>query len=257
MNTNANNGNGTVTLIDMKDYTTAARRYWWTVVFLGVWALIYVIARVADFQGVVLLQVLVGALVAAIVGLFPVRVPGGKTAVAGGEIFIFLILMVYGAPAAVLAAALEGLVASWRASKRWTSRIVTPAMASLAMLTCGTPFALARAGLTKLGLNSAGLLMLAMVFAVLYWAANTLLTSALIAFKRGEGFTPARWLRDMGWMGLAYVAGASIAGVLYLGFKQFGLPALMIATPLIAMFLSTLANYFQRKESDQRHMEEL
>jgi len=257
MNTNANNGNGTVTLIDMKDYTPAARRYWWSVVFLGVWALIYAIARVADFQGTVLLQVLVGALVAAIVGLFPVRVPGAKTAVAGGEIFIFLILMVYGAPAAVLAAALEGLVASWRASKRWTSRIVTPAMASLAMLTCGTIFDLSRAGLGKLGMNSAGLLMLAMVFAVLYWAANTLLTSALIAFKRGEGFSPARWLKDMGWMGLAYVAGASIAGVLYLGFRQFGLPALMIATPLIAMFLSTLANYFQRKESDERHMEEL
>ena len=27
MNTNTKNGNGTVTLIDMKDYTTAARRY--------------------------------------------------------------------------------------------------------------------------------------------------------------------------------------------------------------------------------------
>ena len=94
-------------LIDMKDYTPAARRYWWAVVFLGVWALIYAISRVAQFQGAVLLQVLVGAGVAAVVGLFPVRIPGAKTAVAGGEIFIFLILLVYGAPAAVLAAALE------------------------------------------------------------------------------------------------------------------------------------------------------
>jgi hypothetical protein len=68
------NGNGM--LIDMKDYTPAARRYWWTVVFLGVWALIYSIARIADFQGMVLLQVLVGASIAAIVGLFPVRIPG-------------------------------------------------------------------------------------------------------------------------------------------------------------------------------------
>jgi hypothetical protein len=29
------NGNGSLMLIDMKDYTPAARRYWWTVVFLG------------------------------------------------------------------------------------------------------------------------------------------------------------------------------------------------------------------------------
>src|SRR5689334_7362586 len=98
------NGNGSASLIYMNDYTPAARRYWWSVVFLGVWALIYAIARVADYQGTALLQVLVGALVAAIVGLFPVRVPGSNTSVAGGEIFIFLILMVYGAPAAVLAA---------------------------------------------------------------------------------------------------------------------------------------------------------
>ena len=248
---------GSRPLIDMQDYSPAARVYWWVVAVFGTIAIAYSVATLARMEGGSLMQALVLATVAAVVGLFPVRIPGAKTAVAGGEIFIFLILMVYGAPAAVLAAALEGLVASWRASKRWTSRIVTPAMASLAMLTCGTIFDLSRAGLAKLGMNSAGLLMLAMVFAVLYWAANTLLTSALIAFKRGEGFSPARWLKDMGWMGLAYVAGASIAGVLYLGFRQFGLPALMIATPLIAMFLSTLANYFQRKESDERHMEEL
>jgi diguanylate cyclase (GGDEF)-like protein/PAS domain S-box-containing protein len=250
------NGNG-MQLIDMKDYTPAARRYWWTVVFLGVWAAIYAISRVAQLEGMLLVQVLVGALIAAIVGLFPVRIPGAKTAVAGGEIFIFLMLLVYGAPAAVLAAALEGAVASWRASRRWTSRIVTPAMASLAMLACGTLFEMARTASVKLGLNSAGVLTLIMVCAVAYWAANTLLTSALIAFKRGTGVTPLRWLRDMGWMGLAYVAGASIAGVLYLGFQQFGLPALMVAAPLIAMFLSTLHNYFQRKEADERHMEEL
>ena len=253
---NNQNGNG-MQLIDMKDYSPSARRYWWTVVFFGVWALIYSISRVAMLEGAVLAQVLVGALVAAIVGLFPVRIPGAKTAVAGGEIFIFLILLVYGAPAAVLAAVFEGTVASWRASKRWTSRIVTPAMASLAMLACGTLFEVARAAFTKLGMNSGGLLALVLAFAVLYWMANTILTSMLIALKRSTGVSPLRWLRDMGWMGLAYVAGASIAGVLYLGFRQFGLPALLIAAPLIAMFLSTLHNYFQRKEADERHVEEL
>jgi diguanylate cyclase (GGDEF)-like protein/PAS domain S-box-containing protein len=246
-----------MSLIDMQDYSPAARRYWWIVVFLGVWALIYAISRVAMFEGAVLVQVLIGALIAAIVGLFPVRIPGAKTAVAGGEIFIFLMLLVYGAPAATLAAALEGAVASFRASKRWTSRVGTPAMASLAMLTCGTLFELARAQLARLGLNSAVLLAMMLMLAVMYWAANTVLTSMLIALKRDTGIAPLRWLKDMSWMGLAYVAGASIAGVLFLGFKQFGLAALMIAAPLIAMFLSTLHNYFQRKEADERHMEEL
>ncbi|HEX7560348.1 MAG TPA: EAL domain-containing protein [Usitatibacter sp.] len=244
-------------LIDMQDYSPAARRYWWTVVFLGVWALIYAISRVGQLEGVQLLQVLAGALVAAIVGFFPVQIPGSKTSIAGGEIFIFLVLLVYGVPAAVLAAAVEGTVASWRTSKRWTSRIGTPAMASLAMLVCGSVFEVARALIAKAGFNSAALLVAVMAFAVLYWIANTLLTSGLIALKRGAPMAPKRWLGDMAWIGLAYATGASIASVLFFSFDHFGLPALLIAVPLIVMFISSLHFYFQHKESGERHVEEL
>ncbi|MEP7068313.1 MAG: PAS domain S-box protein, partial [Usitatibacter sp.] len=244
-------------LIDMQDYSPAARRFWWTVVVLGVWALMYSISRVARLEGIVLFQVLLGALVAAIVGLFPVRIPGAKTVLAGGEIFIFLVLLVYGAPAAVLAAALEGAVASWRSSRRWTSRIGTPAMASLAMLACGAIFDLARALIGKAGLNSATLLVAAMAFAVLYWVVSSLLTSMLIALKRGAELAPRRWLKEMSWIGLAYATAAAVACVLYFTFDHFGFPALLIAVPLIVMFMSSLHFYFQHKDSGERHVEEL
>jgi len=244
-------------LIDMQDYTPAARIYWWTVVVLGVWALIFSVAMVSELPTVTLLQVLVGATVAAVVGFFPVRIPGAKTAIAGGEIFIFLVMLIYGAPAAVLAAAVEGAVAAWRSSKRWTSRIGTPAMASISMLVCASVFEAARSVIIANGLNGGAIIGAVMAFAVLYWVANSLLPATLIALKRGLPFTPKKWLLDMGWIGLAYTAGASISGVLFIGFEQFGLPALMIAVPVIAMFLSTLHYYFERKEDDQRHMEEL
>jgi diguanylate cyclase (GGDEF)-like protein/PAS domain S-box-containing protein len=246
-----------MSLIDMKDYTPAAKRYWWTVVFLGVWALVYSIARIGQLEGAVLAQVLFGATVAAIVGLFPVRIPGAKTAIAGGEIFIFLMLLLYGVPAAVLAAALEGAVASWRASKRWTSRVVAPAMASLAMLVCATLFEVARDQAIAAGFNGGVILALVLVFAAVYFIANTLLTSTLIALKRNEPLRPARWIRELSWIGLAYLTGASIAGLLFVSFEHFGMPALMVSVPLITMFLSTLHFHFQRKESDERHVEEL
>ncbi len=130
-------------------------------------------------------------------------------------------------------------------------------MASLAMLACGSLFEGARWLVVKGGLNSAALLVAVMAFAVLYWVANILLTSTLIALKRGTGFTPQRWLKDMSWIGLAYVAGAAIACVLYFSFDHFGLPALLIAVPLIVMFISSLHFYFEHKESGERHMEEL
>ena len=70
-------------------------------------------------------------------GFFPFRVPRSKNSFTAGEIFIFLLLLLHGPAAATLAAAGEALVGSWRTSKRWTSRIVSPATASIAMFCAG------------------------------------------------------------------------------------------------------------------------
>jgi diguanylate cyclase (GGDEF)-like protein/PAS domain S-box-containing protein len=243
--------------IDMNDYSPAARVYWWVIAALGSVALAYSIFRVGQLEWSLLGQVIVGSAIATVVGLFPVRIPGAKTSIAGAEIFIFLMMLLYGPYAAVIAAALEGLVGSWRTSKRWTSRIGTPAMASLAMLSCASVFELVRRQFADGTLGNGALLSGLFAFALLYFAANTLLTSTLIALKNGSPITPLRWLRTFGWIGLAYLTGASIAGLLYVSFQQFGFSVLLVTVPVIAMFLSTLHSYFQRKEADERHVEEL
>ncbi len=242
-------------IIDMQDYNTAARRYWWTVTLLGMAALTHSLATVIAIDGKFLLQVLAGAIVAAVVGLFPVRIPGSKTSIAGAEIFIFLVMMLYGPAAAVIAAAFEGFVGAMRTSKRWTSRLGTPAMASLAMFLSANAFELVRVPAAQL--SNAALLTCLFAFALLYFVSNTLLLSTVFSLKTSSRFTPFKWLRDYGWVGLAYLTGASIAGLLYVSFEQFGLPVLLVSVPVIAMFLSTLHSYFQRKEADERHVEEL
>jgi len=243
-----------MSIIDMQDYNAAARRYWWAISVVGAGTLLYAAASIIAVDGKFLLQVLAGAGVAAIVGFFPVRVPGSKASVAGAEIFIFLILLLYGTEAAVIAAALECFVASWRNSKRWTSRIAGPSMAAIAMFLCASGFTWAK---ETLALNNALLLTGLCVFAVVYFAVNTLLLTTLFALKSRTPITPVKTLRDFAWLGLAYLTGASIAGLLYMSFREFGLPVLLVAVPVIAMFISTLHSYFQRKEDDQRHMEEL
>ena len=244
-------------LIDMKDYGPAARLYWWTITSLGSLALAWGVTGVLRLEPALMLQVLIGAGITAVVGFFPVRIPGAKTSVAGAEIFIFLLLLVYGPAAAILAAALEAFVASSRTSKRWTSRLGSPAMAALAMLACATPFEAARVTLQSNGMASSELLVFVMLFAGLYFVANTVLTSTLFALKTHAPFTPIPWIRKMSWIGLAYVASASIAGLLFMSFERFGLPVLLVAVPVIAMFLSSLHSYFARKESDERHVDEL
>ncbi len=243
--------------IDMNDYNTPATVYWWTVTLLGMVALGYGIAGVALLPASLLLQVVIGTAVAATVGLFPVRIPGSKTSIAGGEIFIFLILLLYGTAPAVVAAALEGFIASWRTSKRWTSRIVTPAMIALAMLGCANAFDMVRGMVHVNGSSSAIILTALLVFAGLYYVSITLLTSSLFALKSSTPLEPLAWLRSLGWIGFAYVTSASIAGLLFMSFERFGLPVLLVSVPVIVMFLSTLHSYFQRKEDDERHVEEL
>jgi len=237
--------------IDMQDYTPAARAYWWVVVILGMLAIGHSIAAVAQLDVPSLAQVLVLAGVAAVVGLFPVRIPGAKTSFGGAEIFIFLSLLLYGAPAAVLATALEGAVGAWRTSKRMTSRLISPALAGLAMLVCGTAFDNARKLIDDAAVNGNALVSMVLLFALVLYAANTFLTSLLFAFKNDRRITPVRWLRDNGWIGLAYVSGAAISGLLYATFQQFGLSFLLISVPVLAMFLTTLHAYFEHKVDDE------
>jgi diguanylate cyclase (GGDEF)-like protein/PAS domain S-box-containing protein len=246
-----------MTLIDMNDYSPAARRYWWAVTVLGGMAFAYSAFQVSLLPGPVLLQVIVGAAVAALVGLFPVRIPGANTGIAGAEIFIFLVMLLYGPYAAVIAAAFEGFVGAFRGTKRWTSRLGTPAVSSIAMLVCALSFEFARNQLGGPELGNGFLLATLFVFALAYFAAGTVLANTLIALKSHSPVTPWRWVKSYGWIALAYLTGASIAGLLYFSHHQFGLSALLVSVPLIAMFLSTLHSYFQRKESDQRHVEEL
>jgi len=243
--------------LDMKDYTPSAVAYWWAVTLLGTAGLLIASYATLLLPPSLLIQALVGAAVAALVGLFPVRIPGSKTSIAAGEIFIFLVLLLYGAAPAVVAAAVEGFIASWRTSKRWTSRIGTPAMIALAMLGCANFLETVRARVPLEGAGVAVMLSALLVFALAYYAAITLLTSTLFALKNRNEFTPMRWLRKLGWMGFAYLASAAVAGLLYLTFARFGLAVLLVGVPLIAMFLSTLHFYFLRKDADERHMEEL
>jgi diguanylate cyclase (GGDEF)-like protein/PAS domain S-box-containing protein len=240
-------------LLQMHDYSPEAKVFWWTTAALGLIVLSIALATIAGFERGVILQIVLGATFAAVTGIFPVRIPGAKTSIAGAEIFVFLLLLLYGPAAAAFAAAAEAAVGSWRTSDRWTSRLGSPAMAALAMYGCGTAFtfvlhALQSGGDPGLGIVFAMLLLLAFA----YCATSTLLMASLITLKRGERVRPLELLRSHGWLGLVYAASASIACLLFVSFDRFGAGVLFFAAPIIGMFLSTLHFYFQKIEASER-----
>jgi diguanylate cyclase (GGDEF)-like protein/PAS domain S-box-containing protein len=230
----------------MPDYNRKATAYWWLVVAGGVLALGLSVEALAQRGPQVWAQVAAGAAIAMLAGYFPVRVPRSGNSFAAGEVFIFLLLLVHGPAAATLAAALEGGVGALRTSKRWTSRIATPAMAALAMYGAGAVLELMRGPAEK---NAGVLIIATMAFALIYFVLNTLLISALPRLKRNERLQWSDLIGLFGWVGMAYSGSAALSALIYLTYQQSGTVVLMAMVPLLGMMLATLHYFFRQQEA--------
>ncbi|RVU49497.1 putative bifunctional diguanylate cyclase/phosphodiesterase [Rubrivivax rivuli] len=235
----------------MPDYNGTAARFWWTAFCGGMVALLFCLGQLAQMSWLAWLQV-AGATVLAIgAGMFPIRVPGTKIAYAAGEIFIFLLLLVLGPAAAAVAAAAEAFVGSARASRRWTSRLFSPASATLAMLTVSLPLQAGLAALAARGFDSAAVVLAAtMAAAALYFLINASLLSGVLQLKRGEAFFQPKGLFSVfRWVGMAYAGSASVATLLFFTWRTQGVGVLLVMVPLLAMLLVTLHFYFRQQEA--------
>jgi diguanylate cyclase (GGDEF)-like protein/PAS domain S-box-containing protein len=238
----------------MHDYNRRAATAWWTFALLGAGVLLLCLAQLASKGWVVWLQVLAGTALAIAAGLFPVRVPGTKNAYAAGEISIFLLLLMLGPAAAAVAAACEGFVASHRTSKRWTSRLFTPASATLSMWLAGSLLQMALASLAAAGWSGAAVVLgAAMVFSTLYFFINSTLIAGVLQLKRGERFfQPAGVFSVFRWVGMAYAGSASLAALLFFAYQQQGVGALLTMTPLLVVLLMALHFFFRQQEEAER-----
>ncbi|HSW08966.1 sensor histidine kinase, partial [Aquabacterium sp.] len=197
-------------------------------------------------------QIAVATALAMVAGLVPVRIPRSTNSFTAGEIFIFLLLLMSGPAAAALASACEALVGSWRSSKRWTSRIASPAMAALAMFGAGSLLQAVLQALQRHGLAYDGLLLLAAIaFAFGYFIINTLLVTMLPRLKRNEPLNLRIFVDSFGWLGIAYAGNASVATFLFLSFRQSGIVVVIAAVPIIVILLTTGHYFFRREEAEE------
>ena len=238
----------------MPDYNAKATAYWWCAVLAGAAVLVVSMFSVARETPLGVLQIASGMAVAMLAGCFPVRIPRQKHSFAAGEIFIFLLLLIHGPAAATLAAAAEAAVGSWRTSKRWTSRLASPAMAGMAMFGAGSllHWAMAATGAAP------GLLIVAtMACALTYFAGNTLLVTTVLRLKRNLPFSFSDLVDVFGWVGIAYAGCAAVSALVYLTYLQSGIGVLAAMVPLLGMMLATLHYYFRQQEAAEATREAL
>ena len=237
-------------LIDMSDYPRAARVYWWMVTLVGAAALSWSAFRTLALHQTNLAWVLTLMLMVFLASLRPIRIHGTMTSVTPGDIFTYLTALFFGPYAAVLVAATDACAGSYRSSRRWTSRLGSPALMSISVLASAAMFRTAMGWLERHQLlTTTSLLAALLLFSAVHFLLNSLLTSALYAIKQGARLLPL-WWSTYCWTSLTNVASASTAGLIYISITQSGMSSLVAAAPLVAIVYATC--HFYLKQADER-----
>ncbi len=237
----------------MPDYNRAAAIYWWLATLTGMLLLLVCLLQVSMLPRSALLQIAAGLLFAIGAGLFPMRIPGTRVSFGVGELAFYFVLLLHGPAAAALLAAAEAGIGSFRTSKRWTSRLGSPAMAALAMYTAGSLFQFSREALEFRGLVAAPwLLALSLCFGLVYFFCSATLMGATARLRRGQHLLqPGDFVGVFRWVGPAYAGSAMFATLLYIVYRQAGAAVIAVTVPLVAMLLLVLHFFYRHQEAQE------
>jgi signal transduction histidine kinase/ActR/RegA family two-component response regulator len=240
-----------------------AQVYMWTLITAG--ALIVLVSLYQfPFQTLDLPFVFLCVMVVAS-SLIAVRIPKVSGRITVADTFVFLTMLLYGGPAAVLVSALEGVGATLIISKR--PRTILFNSAILATSTFFTSVVLLRTlgSPTKVieGGFSANFFLTICVMALVQYVANTTLIAVEKSYKIKES-TWHTWKTYYLWTSVTYFAGASAAGIIAILIHTYSFYAVVATVPIILIigftyqtYLKNIENSVAQTEAARLHVEEL
>ena len=238
------------------DYNAEATRLWCLLALAGLVSISWALWRLGTDAAPVGTQVLLGFVCVAVAACFPVHIPRTKYSIGVADVFVFALLALNGAPVATLAAAIEGLVGVWRASRRLTSRVSTPAAATLAMAICGMGYESLQPLLVAAGGSEAlSSLMALCLISLPYFVGTTLPLLAVVAVKNGRAVSLRQWAGDYSWLAAIYLLSAVVAGVLTINAHQFGPGVIAIAALVVAAVVALVHFSLAHQEAERSAQE--
>jgi len=239
------------------DYTPAALRLWLAVAGAGAAALAWALWQLAAAShGTAAWPVLAGLIGVALAASFPVQIPRSTHTVLVADVFIYTMLAALGAPAAVLAAGLEGLIGALRSSRRTSTHVSAPAAAMAAMTVGALVYGALHAGLVRLGVapEVASLAALCLCSPVPVALTTGSLMSMIVA-KQGRRLALADWFGASTWIAAMALGSAFVAGLVYLNAQRFGPAVFVIAAGLVATMVVLLRLTLQRVDRERQAQE--
>lgn len=206
-----------------------------------------------------------------------VQIPRVNTNVTVSDTFIFLAILLYGGPAAVLLATAEGLCSGYRISKKPITFLFNAAV--MACSTFFTVSVLATIFGSHAQLRAHDKMVFALsVMALAQYFSNTGIVAAGLACKTEQPLWQT-WHKHYLWTSITYFAGAVAAGLILFFINTWGFYAVIAAIPVIGIVYFTYYKYLEdlrvtsvqaenaeharaesertRAEQAERHIEEL
>jgi len=197
--------------------------------------------------------------------LIAIKIPRVSGRITVADTFVFLTMLQYGGPAAILVSALEGVCATLVISKRPRTILFNSAILSTSTFftsavlyfTVGSPVRVVAEGF------SANFFQAICIMALVQYAANT----GLIAVEKASKIKESpwnTWKTYYLWTSVTYFAGASAAGIIAILIRTYGFYAVVATVPIILIicftyqtYLKNIENSVAQTEAARLHVEEL
>jgi diguanylate cyclase (GGDEF)-like protein len=229
-------------MMQLTDKQRFTRPYKWCIAFIGAslccFSAFNVAAANIDWR-----LLLLGLMTVIISSRLAVQIPRVNTNITVSDTFIFLAILLYGGPAAVLLAAAEGFCSGYRISKKPVTFLFNSGV--MACSTFVTVKVLAAIFGSHAHLVEHDKMVLALcTMALVQYLSNTGIVAAGLAFKTDQPLWQT-WHKHYLWTSITYIAGAAAAGVILYFVNTLGFYAVIAAIPVIGIVYFTYYKYLE------------
>jgi signal transduction histidine kinase/CheY-like chemotaxis protein len=194
-----------------------------------------------------------------------IPIPRFSSQISVSDTFVFLVLLLYGGPAAVVIGALEAFLSSLRFSRRRVIVAFNFGSAAVSILITSSIMRLLFGSVVELRSNPLTGTFVAAIctMALTHYAFNSGIVAIGGALKSDEPIWQT-WRRHYLWTSITYFAGACAAGVIAALVYFIGVYAFVITLPIIAIIFLTYRTYLRNVETSaaqaaqaEKHVKEL
>jgi signal transduction histidine kinase/ActR/RegA family two-component response regulator len=194
-----------------------------------------------------------------------IKIPQFSSQISVSDTFIFLTLLLYGCEAAILVAATDSLLSSFRCSRKastiffnWGCAAWSACVTSYTFVFFyGDPVAMNASHLSARFVTAVGLM------ALVQYATNSGVVAVCAGLRTGGNIWQT-WKKHYLWSSITYFAGALLAAVIAKLMGQFGFFTVLVTVPIVVAVFFTYRTYLKNIETSadqaelaQRHVEEM